>query len=578
MRTRLPWISRDRGPRTLGALGAGFRRVDRTPGLDYSSPMTLRGTGQGGAISRAREAFQVLNGAGFLSLGFLRSLGAATAKFGSTSATGFHASALREPSTLAIIDDIGQMTFGELDRSTNAIARGLAAAGVKPGDGVALFARNHRGFVQAQMALDKLGANVLLLNTGFAAPQLEEVCKREGSEVILYDEEFRGIVEAGSASKLTRFVTFAEAGAAETTLDDLASAHDDSDIEPPAKPGRVTILTSGTTGTPKGAQRAMQRPGIDTLVGMFGRMPLRRGARSLVAAPTFHSWGGLHLLLGAQLGCTVILQRRFDPEETLAAIQEHRPQILAVVPVMMQRMLELDADVINRYDTSSLEAVCASGSALPGELALRWMDTFGDNVYNLYGSTEVAHASIAMPDELRAAPGTAGRPPRGVIVKILDDAGNEVPHGTTGRIFVANETQFDGYTGGGNKEIIGGLMSSGDVGHFDEDGRLFVDGRDDDMIVSGGENVFPREVEDLLSDHPDVAEASVLGVPDDEFGQRLKAFIVLKEGAVADESVLKNHVKTNLARYKVPRDVVFLDALPRNTTGKVLKRVLLEEH
>ncbi|MBW2389957.1 MAG: AMP-binding protein [Deltaproteobacteria bacterium] len=540
--------------------------------------MSLRGTGQGGALSRARETFGVLRDAGFLNLGFVRSLGAATAKFGSTSATGFHAAAMRDPEGTAVIDEAGSMTFAELDRATNAIARGLAAAGVKAGDGVALFARNHRGFVKSQMALDKLGANTLLLNTGFAAPQLEEVCEREGSQVILYDEEFRGIVEGGTASKLTRIVTWAESGAAETTLDDLIASHDDSDVGAPARPGRYTILTSGTTGTPKGAQREMKRQGIDTLVGLFGRMPLRRGTRNLIVAPTFHSWGGLHLVVGAQLGCTICLRRRFDPEETLAAIAEIRPQVLAVVPVMMQRILELGPEVIGRYDASSLEAVCVSGSALPGDLALNWMDTFGDNIYNLYGSTEVAQASIAMPDEMRVSPGTAGRPPRGVTVRILDDDGREVPTGTTGRIFVANEVQFDGYTGGGKKEVVDGLMSSGDVGHFDEDGLLFVDGRDDDMIISGGENVFPREVEDLLSDHDDVVEASVLGVPDDEFGQRLKAFVVLHEGATADESIFKDYVKANLARYKVPRNVVFLDTLPRNPTGKVLKRVLLEQH
>ncbi len=243
---------------------------------------------------------------------------------------------------------------------------------------------------------------------------------------------------------------------------------------------------------------------------------------------------------------------------------------------MMQRILDLGPDVIGRYETSSLEMVCASGSTLPGELALRWMDTFGDHIYNLYGSTEVAHASIAMPDELRAVPGTAGRAPRGVIVRTLDEHGREVPAGTIGRIFVGNDTQFDGYTGGGGKEIIDGLMSSGDVGHFDERGLLFVDGRDDDMIISGGENVFPREVEDLLADHDDVVEAAVIGVADEEFGQRLKAFVVLKEGASADESVLKTYVKNNLARYKVPRDIVFLDALPRNATGKVVKRALAE--
>ncbi len=526
---------------------------------------------------RTAEVLSVLGDAGFLSPRYLGTLLPTIRRFGSTAASGFMAAAQRDPDGLALIDEAGTMTFRELDQGTNAISRALREAGVGPGDGVGLFARNHRGFVQAQIALDKLGANTLLLNTGFAPPQLKEVCAREGTRVLLYDEEFREIVEGGAADHV-RFLTWADSDAPpETTLAQLAAAHDTGPIDPPSSPGRTTILTSGTTGTPKGAQRTMKSQGIDSLVGLFGRMPLRRGTRNLIVAPTFHSWGGMHLLLAATLGCTAVLRRRFDPEDTLAAIQEHRPQILAVVPVMMQRILALGEDVIGRYDTSSLEAVCASGSALPGELALRWMNTFGDNVYNLYGSTEVAQASIAMPDELRSAPGTAGRPPRGVTVRILDGAGSEVPQGVTGRIFVANDNQFEGYTGGGNKEIIDGLMSSGDVGHFDEKGLLFVDGRDDDMIISGGENVFPREVEDLLADHDDVIEAAVIGVPDEEFGQRLKGFIVLRDGAEADEGALKDYVKRHLARYKVPRDIVFLDALPRNPTGKILKRVLAEE-
>jgi acyl-CoA synthetase (AMP-forming)/AMP-acid ligase II len=537
--------------------------------------MSLRGTGRGGPLRRATEVVEVLGGVGFLTPRYLTSLAVAMRKFGATSATGFHAAALRDPDAIALIDEAGSLAFGEVDRASNAIARALSAAGVKPGDGVGLFARNHRGFVLAQVALDKLGANTLLLNTGFAAPQLKEVCAREGTRVILYDEEFRPVVEAG-AGELTRFLTWGEPGAPETTLAELASGHDDAGVGAPPRAGRVTILTSGTTGTPKGAQRTMRRQGLDTLVGLFGRMPLRTGTRNLIVAPTFHSWGGFHLLIGAQLGCTICLRRRFDPEDTLAAIHELRPQVLAVVPVMMQRILDLGADVIGRYDTSSLEMVCASGSALPGELALRWMNTFGDTLYNFYGSTEVAHASIAMPDELRAAPGTAGRPPRGVTVRILDERGHEVPVGTTGRIFVANDNQFEGYTGGGHKEVVDGLMSSGDVGHFDESGLLFVDGRDDDMIVSGGENVFPREVEDLLADHPDVADVAVVGVPDAGFGQRLKAFVVLKPGATGDERVLKDHVKGNLARYKVPREIVFVGALPRNPTGKVMKRLLAE--
>jgi len=547
--------------------------VDRAVSVEYKESMSQRGTGRGGGFARALEAARVLSSAGFLSPRFLASLAPATRKFGSTTAAGFHAAAQRNPGGTAIVDEAGEMTFAELDRSTNAIARGLAEAGVEPGDGVGLFARNHRGFVQAQAALDKLGANTLLLNTGFAARQLKEVCEREGTELILYDEEFGPMVEAG-AGHLTRVLTWTDSPTSEPTIAALAEAHDTADLEPPRQQGRVTVLTSGTTGTPRGAQRTLKRQGIDTFVGLFGRMPLRTGIRTLIAAPTFHSWGGFHLLIGAQLGCTICLQRRFDPERTLAAIAALRPQALAVVPVMMQRILDLGPDVIARYDTESLELVCASGSALPGELALHWMDTFGDNIFNFYGSTEVAQASIAMPDELRAAPGTAGRPPRGAIVKILDEAGHELPAGRTGRIFVANENQFEGYTGGGNKEIVGGLMSSGDVGHFDEDGLLFVDGRDDDMIISGGENVFPREVEDLLADHQDVVEAAVLGVSDEAFGQRLKGFVVLKEGARADEAALQAYVKSNLARYKVPREIVFLDQLPRNPTGKVMKREL----
>ncbi len=537
--------------------------------------MSLRGTGQGGTLARLRETVSVLGSSGFLRPRFLRTLGAATRKYGTTTAAGFSAAAARTPDATAILDDAGALTFGELERTTNAIARGLRAAGIGPGDGVGLFARNHRGFVQAQMALDKIGANTLLLNTGFAGPQLAEVVAREGAKLILFDDEFRDIVEHG-AGGLERILTWSEGDRAEPTIDALARHHDDAPVEPPPAPGRATILTSGTTGTPKGAQRSPKSQGIDALVGLFGRMPLRAGTRNFIVAPTFHSWGGAHLLFASLLGCTACFQRRFDPEQTLAMIERERPAVLAVVPVMMQRILNLGAETLRRYDCSSLELVCASGSSLPGELARRWMDRFGDNLYNFYGSTEVAIATVAMPDELRAVPGTAGRPPRGVTVRILDEHGQEAPTGTTGRIFVGNQNQFEGYTGGGNKERIGGLMSSGDVGHFDEHGLLFVDGRDDDMIISGGENVFPREVEDLLADHDDVVEASVLGVPDDEFGQRLKAFVVLREGATADDEALKQHVKVNLARYKVPREIVFLGALPRNPTGKILKRVLVE--
>jgi fatty-acyl-CoA synthase len=275
------------------------------------------------------------------------------------------------------------------------------------------------------------------------------------------------------------------------------------------------------------------------------------------------------------LGSTVVLRRRFDPEEALRVIQDERCESVVVIPVMLQRMLALPVETLASYDLSRVRVVAASGSALPGTLALSWMDRFGDNLYNIYGSTEVAYASIATPEDLRVAPTSAGRPPYATVVKILDDAGFPVPAGQSGRIFVGNSMLFEGYTGGGSKDVIDGLMSTGDVGRFDEDGRLYVEGRDDEMIVSGGENVFPKEIEDCLVSHDDVVEAAAVGVDDEEFGKRLRAFVVRREGRVGEEE-LKELVKQRLARYKVPRDIVFLDELPRNATGKVLKRELVE--
>jgi len=240
---------------------------------------------------------------------------------------------------------------------------------------------------------------------------------------------------------------------------------------------------------------------------------------------------------------------------------------------MLARILDLPQEVRAKYDTSSLRIVFASGSALPGELAERWMNAFGDNLYNLYGSTEVAYASVADPTDLREAPTSAGRPPYGTVVRILDEEGRPVPDGEPGRIFVGNGMLFEGYTGGGGKEVVDGLMSSGDVGRFGADGRLYVEGRDDEMIVSGGENVFPAEVEHCLNRHEGVRDAAAIGVDDPQFGQRLRAFVVVGDPAPS-EADLQAWVKRNLARYKVPREILFLDELPRNATGKVLKREL----
>ena len=489
--------------------------------------------------------------------------------WGKSPAMGFIALAIRQPDTAAVIDDDGVATYDDVNRRSNALARGLQEAGVSAGDVVGLMCRNHRGFVETIIACAKVGANIVLLNTMFAAPQLTEVGKREKVSALLYDEEFTNLLEG--LQGIHRFVVYGSGD--DPSIDDLISDHADHNVDPPSIESRFTMLTSGTTGTPKGAKRGSPK-GMMPIASMLSALHLKSGERTLIAAPLFHSWGLGQFQLGMVLGSTYVMTRRFDPEATLRAIAEHRCTSLAVVPIMMQRMLALPDEVKRKYDLGSLRVTAASGSALPGHLATEWMDAFGDNLYNFYGSTEVAMASVASPEDMRAAPGTAGKPPLGTVVKILDGQGQPLPTGQTGRIFVSNAISFEGYTSGDDKERLGSFVSSGDVGHFDENGRLFVDGRDDDMIISGGENLFPREVEDLIAGHGEVEEAAVIGVSDPEWGQRLKAFVVLKAGSSLGEDAIKAYVKQGLASYKVPRDVVFIDALPRNATGKVLKREL----
>ncbi len=502
----------------------------------------------------------------------LAGLARAVHQWGTGTAGGFAALAVRAPHQVGLIDELGSLTYGEIHRRSNALARALADQGVVEGDSVALMCRNHRGFIDASVAVSKLGADLLYLNTAFAGPQLVDVLDREKPTVVIHDEEFTELIS--SADIANRVVAWTDTGEHEVTLESLIASHSDGDLDPPVRHSRIVILTSGTTGTPKGAPR--NEAGIDAAVSLLSRMPLRQGWRTHIAAPLFHTWGFAHLALSMLLGSTVVLRRRFDPESCLEVTESERCDSLVVIPVMLQRMLALPEEKLAARDLSRVKVVAASGSALPGDLALNWMDHFGDNLYNIYGSTEVAYASIATPVDLREAPSSAGKPPWATVVKLYDTDGKEVAEGEPGRIFVGNGLLFEGYTGGGHKDMIDGLMSSGDVGRFDANGRLYVEGRDDEMIVSGGENVFPKEVEDCLARHEAVGEVAAVGVDDPEFGKRLRAFVSLRSGASASEDDLKAWVKQNLARYKVPREIVFLDELPRNSTGKVLKRDLVE--
>jgi fatty-acyl-CoA synthase len=484
--------------------------------------------------------------------------------------------AIRHGERAALIDERGELTFKDLDRRSNALANAWRERGLQPGEGVAILVRNHRGFLDAAFAAAKCGARIVLLNTSFAGPQIREVAGREGTDLLVYDDEYAEMLEGIDPPRgRWRGWTDDRGNPPRDTLEALIAA---ASPDAPPKAGvspRVVILTSGTTGTPKGAPR--REPHSLALVGgVLSRVPFRAGGMTELCVPMFHAFGLANLLLALALGSTIVVRRRFDPQVTLDSLVQHRATALIVVPVMLQRLLEPGDQALAGRDTSALKVIFVGGSQLGAELCNRAMAAFGPVVYNLYGSTEIAYATIATPEDLVDEPGSVGKVVRGSIVKLLDDRGHEVPTGTTGRIFVGNSSQFEGYTGGETKQQIDGLMSSGDVGHFDEQGRLFIDGRDDDMIVSGGENVFPSEIEELLAGHQAIEEVSAIGVRDEQFGQRLRAFVVLRRGAELSEDEVKDYVRVNLARYKAPRDVVFIDELPRNATGKVLKRELAQ--
>ncbi|MFI7609082.1 AMP-binding protein [Micromonospora sp. NPDC049366] len=470
--------------------------------------------------------------------------------------------AARDPDRPAIIDEDGvELTYQRLLDRAERTARSLRAGlGIQAGDRIGVLCRNHHGLIETIVAATLLGADAVLVNTGLSPAQLSTVAEEQRLRVLVHDDEFAERVLT-LPPELPRLD--------ERAREELVVGALPGELHPPERDGRIIVLTSGTTGAPKGARRRTPT-GFGPLVSIIDRIPLHTRDRVMIAAPIFHTWGFAALQVCFALRATIVLHRRFDPAATVAALADHRCDALFAVPVMLQRLLEVPPP----DPRPPLKVVAVSGSALPGGLAPRFMDVYGDVMYNLYGSTEVSWASIAGPADLRAAPTTAGRAPHGTRLEILDAAGAPVPVGHVGRIFVGNEMLFEGYTSGASRETRDGLLDTGDLGRLNADGLLFVDGRADDMIVSGGENVFPSEVEDLLARLPQVREAAVIGVPDPEFGQRLAAFLALHPGETLDPEAVREYVRHYLARYSVPRDVVFVKYLPRNATGKVLTREL----
>jgi len=502
-------------------------------------------------------------------------MGAAMLREGVTNTVGIAVSAQRCPDRPALIDELGVLSYRELDTRANALAAALQRLPGGTPHMVGIMCRNHRGFVDALAATERIGADVLLLNTSFAGPALADVVLRERPDAIIYDQEFSASVDRAVSEKpdTARIMAWTDDPADQITVETLIARYAGLRPTRTRRKSKLILLTSGTTGTPKGARRAAGGGGAEG-PAILARLPWRAEETTVVAAPLFHAWGFGQLIMGTMMSCTLVIRRAFDAAATMELVDRYRATGLSLVPVMLDRIMELPDEIRNRYSGRSLRFVSAAGSRMRPDVVIKFMDQFGDVVYNNYNATEVGVIALAAPEDLRAAPDTAGKPMPGTEIRILDENDREVPRGEIGQIFARTTTQFEAYTTGQTKGFRDGFMASGDIGYLDEAGRLFVVGRDDEMIVSGGENVYPLEVERTLAAHPAVAEASALGVDDEQFGQRLAAFVVLAPGASATPDMLKAHVGENLANYKVPREIVVLDELPRSATGKILRKEL----
>ncbi len=517
-----------------------------------------------------RATIDVLQRTGAADPTRVAALTAGLARWGPSLAATCAAGSLRYRNRVAVHDDDGSVTWGQLDRRSSHLARGLHGAGVGRGAQLGILCRNHIDFVVVAIAAAKAGHVPIFLNTGSAAAQVIEIVRAESIEALVADADLLDSLAADLDGLALTVVVADGHRQGHTSVEEL-TRQGRFRLDPLVpKPAAPVVMTSGTTGTPKGARRRLRAGSTSAGAGILQRIPYRTSDVFVISAPLFHAWGLANLTLAGLLGCPVVLSRRFDPASTVALVVAHRASVLGAVPIMLQRILA--ADDVDLAPLSGLRIAATSGSALPAAVAEEWMDRTGDNLYNLYGSTEVGQATLATPEDLRHAPDTAGRAIPGCEVLVLDDEGVAVAVGESGRIFVGNGGQFDHYTGGGTREIVDGRMATGDVGHLDTAGRLFVTGRADDMIVSGGENVFPTVVESALLAHPSVVDCGVVGVDDDEFGQRLRAVVQVSAPLGAED--LRAHVSGRLGRHYVPRDFEFVDEVPRNASGKLRRSEL----
>jgi long-chain acyl-CoA synthetase len=500
-----------------------------------------------------------------------------------------------DPDRVAITDEFGTFTRAELNGRVNRLIHALRDGGVAQGDVVALLANNRHEAFETIMALGAAGMVMVPLNWHFTASEIAYILNDSGARALVTDVEFAGLAaeaaeDAPDLELRVVFGTDSSVGVVKGFIgyEELIGTAPDSEPADQAA-GSYMLYTSGTTGRPKGVRSTAFSPGQPLAVrnvileGLAGMLQIPREGVALVNSPIYHGGPFLFSLLPAVLGATLVVRRKFDPVETLRLIDEHQVTTAYFVPTHFVRFLRLDDRDKAGFDGSSLQAVYHTAAPCPPDVKQQMIDWWGPVIHELYAATETgALGTFITGSDWVAKPGSVGRAMPVVEILILDDDGKRLGPDEVGQVYVKNLMGGDfEYHNAPDKtadaHLEAGVMTVGDVGYLDEDGFLFLCDRKIDMIISGGVNIYPAEIESVLVNHPAVADAAVFGVPNDEFGEEVKAVVELVPGRTADQAELVAHCREHLAGYKVPRSVEFR-SLPRTPTGKLLKRELRDPY
>lgn len=497
-----------------------------------------------------------------------------------------------KPGKLAIIDYSGgernALTYGQLDSETNRLAHALVSMGVHPGDRVAILLPNSASYITALQALTRIGCAAVQIGNRLKAAEIAYILEHsEPSAVIVHHEYLDQMLAARDTTRSPDRSMILVCGSGAKPVHgairyEEAIASQPGDRPPPrqdTEQASVIVYTSGTTGKPKGANRRLSQTGLEAAMDMMVQLGMSHADTHLVVCPLYHSAAPAFASIILILGGTLVIAEHFDPEAVLSLIARERITCTFMVPTMLVRLSALPDEVRARHETSSLRWVLSGAAPLATDTANRFQQLFGRILFNFYGSTETALVTLAGPDDHGSRPGTVGRLLRGNEARLLGEDGREVPVGQVGELYVRNTMLISGYhrnENATNEAMREGFFSVGDLARTDDAGFVYLESRKHDMVISGGVNIYPREIEDHIHAHPDILDAAVIGVPDAEWGESLVAFVVARAGTSVSADDVLRHCRDTLATYKCPRQVEFLAELPRNPTGKVLKRDLRE--